>query len=165
MASVTSFSRDAHPVARLRVLYARLHGGDIVRLWTIPVSVSRINEYSPSPTDPRSQRGFRFSFNFMHIMVNFHYVALHLAHKSVLFISIQHTPCGTISAGPEPISGEIFRRCMSWIPTLLYLKRAKGRSDLVERSIGFGRIGWGRGVGAKACCTWLRASPEGRGGT
>ena len=25
-------------------------------------------------------------------MVNFHYVALHLAHKSVLFISIQHTP-------------------------------------------------------------------------
>ena len=63
---------DAHAVLGLGVLDARLHGGDIVRLWTIPVSVSRINEYSPSPTDPRSQRGFRFSFNFEHIMVNFH---------------------------------------------------------------------------------------------
>ena len=32
--------RDVHPVLGLGVLDARLHGGDIVRLWTIPVSVS-----------------------------------------------------------------------------------------------------------------------------
>ncbi len=32
---------DAHPVLGLGVLDARLHSGDIVRLWTIPVSVSR----------------------------------------------------------------------------------------------------------------------------
>ena len=31
---------DAHPVLGLGVLDARLHGGDIVRLWNIPVSVS-----------------------------------------------------------------------------------------------------------------------------
>ena len=31
---------DAHPLRCLGVLDARLHGGDIVRLWTIPVSVS-----------------------------------------------------------------------------------------------------------------------------
>ena len=31
---------DAHAVLGLGVLDARLHGGDIVRLWTIPVSVS-----------------------------------------------------------------------------------------------------------------------------
>ncbi len=39
---------DAHPVLGLRVLDARLHSGDIVRLWTIPVSVSLASPSVPA---------------------------------------------------------------------------------------------------------------------